>query len=141
MIVVSIKRYTNPIFQASISTNTRLYQLKDKLFIFQAMNCEKDDNFDEQLKSIKESLDHHIKDEEQEDMPKLDKVLSEQDSEALSVSFDRHKAIAPSRSHPNAPDKPPMETVAGLFAAPLDHIGDLFRKFPDNKISPNPSKK
>jgi hypothetical protein len=37
----------------------------------------------------------------------------------------------PSRSHPSAPDDGgPFETVAGLMAAPLDRLGDLFRKFP-----------
>jgi hypothetical protein len=29
----------------------------------------------------------------------------------------------------------------GMLAAPIDHIADLFRKFPDEVISPNPSKK
>jgi hypothetical protein len=29
----------------------------------------------------------------------------------------------------------------GLLAAPIDHIADLFRKFPNETISPNPSMK
>jgi len=37
------------------------------------------------------------------------------------------------RAHPNAPNKPPFETVAGLLAAPLDKLRDLFEKFPQNK--------
>jgi hypothetical protein len=37
------------------------------------------------------------------------------------------------RAHPNAPNKPPFETVAGLMAAPLDKLRDLFEKFPQNK--------
>lgn len=34
------------------------------------------------------------------------------------------------RAHPGAPDKPPFETVAGLLAAPLDKLRDVFSKFP-----------
>lgn len=31
-----------------------------------------------------------------------------------------------------APNKPPFETIAGLFAAPLDKVKDAFSSFPDN---------
>jgi hypothetical protein len=37
------------------------------------------------------------------------------------------------RVHPNAPNKPSFETVAGLMAAPLNKLRDLFEKFPQNK--------
>jgi len=37
------------------------------------------------------------------------------------------------RAHPNAPNKPPFETVAGLMAAPIDKLRDLFEKFPQTK--------
>jgi hypothetical protein len=88
-----------------------------------------------------EPLAEHIKEEETADFPALDGVLSSEDSEKLAKSFGRTKAFVPSRSHPNAPNKPPFETVAGLMAAPLDHLGDLLRKFPDETVSPNPSTK
>jgi hypothetical protein len=29
----------------------------------------------------------------------------------------------------------------GMLAAPIDHIADIFRKFPDGTVSPNPSTK
>jgi len=100
-----------------------------------------DENFDEQLKSLTDSLDMHIASEEGEDLPALDGAISEGDSETLSNSFDRYKVIVPSRSHPSAPDRPPWETAVGLMTAPLDHIGDFMRKFPGGTVSPNPSKK
>jgi hypothetical protein len=51
------------------------------------------------------------------------------ESEDLAASFNNTKAFVPSRSHPSAPDDGgPFETVAGLMAAPLDRLGDLFRK-------------
>ncbi|KAL5350223.1 hypothetical protein ACLOAV_005261 [Pseudogymnoascus australis] len=79
--------------------------------------------------------------EEEEDLPTLDRELSADDSASMARSFGRTKAFVPSRSHPSAPNKPPFETVVGLMAAPIDHLVDLFRKFPDDTISPNPSTK
>jgi len=39
----------------------------------------------------------------------------------------------PVRAHPGAPDKPPFETFAGLMAAPLDKLKDMFAKFPTDE--------
>ena len=84
-------------------------------------------------------LQTHINEEEGRDLPTLDTALDAADAEALAKSFERTKAFVPSRSHPSAPNHPPFETVAGLMAAPLDHLGDLLRRFPDETVSPNPS--
>jgi hypothetical protein len=35
-----------------------------------------------------------------------------------------------SSAHPNAPNKPPFETLAGLLTAPIDKVKDAFAKFP-----------
>ena len=75
----------------------------------------------------------HIKDEENKDLPALEAALTKAGkpaSERLASSFERTKMFVPTRSHPSAPDKPPFETVAGLMAAPLDKLSDMFRKFP-----------
>jgi hypothetical protein len=79
------------------------------------------------------NLNEHIKEEENDDLPALESALQLEDSEALARSFGRTKKFVPTRSHPMAPDKPPFETVAGLMAAPMDMLGDLFRKFPEEK--------
>ena len=99
-----------------------------------------------QLKAIWDPLAKHMKDEESIDMPALESALSTKEggsdaSEAMSTSFGRTKAFVPSRSHPSAGEHPPFETVMGLLTAPIDHVADLFRKFPDKTISPNPSTK
>lgn len=88
-----------------------------------------------------EDLAEHIKEEETEDLPKLEDALSQEESEGLSKSFGRTKMFVPSRSHPSAPDRPPYETVVGLLTAPMDHLADLFRKWPDTSGMPNPSTK
>lgn len=93
------------------------------------------------IKALMADLSEHIKEEEEQDLPALDQELSAEDSEGLARSFSRTKAFVPSRSHPSAPSKPPFETAVGLLAAPIDHLADLFRKFPDETVSPNPSTK
>jgi hypothetical protein len=93
------------------------------------------------IKKLMEDLSEHIKEEETDDLPKLEAVLSEEDSLSYARSFGRTKMFVPSRSHPSAPDKPPFETVVGLLTAPIDHLADLFRKWPDTSGMPNPSTK
>jgi len=93
------------------------------------------------LNGLMKDLAEHIRDEETQDLPALDQKLSAEDSESMAKSFGRTKAFVPSRSHPSAPSKPPFETVVGLMAAPIDHLADLFRKFPDDTTSPNPTTK
>ncbi|GAI34674.1 unnamed protein product, partial [marine sediment metagenome] len=41
------------------------------------------------------------------------------------------------RAHPELPD-PPYETVAGLITAPLDHLLDLFRRWPGDDLTSIP---
>lgn len=88
-------------------------------------------------------LSEHIKSEEERDLPALEDALKSQggESESMAKSFGRTKAFVPTRSHPSAGEHPPFETVMGLLTAPIDHLADLFRKFPDKTISPNPSTK
>lgn len=112
--------------------------MKEKLKIFQDMNTS-DPKLIPMIKSLMSNLSEHIKEEEQDDLVKLEIELSPDQSDALSTSFGRTKAFVPSRSHPSAPNKPPFETAVGLLTAPIDHVADLFRKFPDQTISPNPS--
>jgi hypothetical protein len=75
-------------------------------------------------------LSAHIRREEEEDLVQLENGLSQTDSAKLSTNFERTKMFVPTRSHPVAPDKPPFETVAGLMAAVMDKLADMFRRFP-----------
>ena len=102
-----------------------------------------DPNYMPNLKEIWTLLTDHIKDEEHDDLPALEDALQAAtgESESLAKSFGRTKAFVPSRSHPSAGEHPPFETVMGLLTAPFDHVSDIFRKFPDKTISPNPSTK
>ncbi|KAK5130446.1 hypothetical protein LTR08_002010 [Meristemomyces frigidus] len=115
-----------------------------KLFLktFQNMKA-KDADYVSKIKEVMARLSSHIEEEERDDLPALEKALSGHAgvSESLAKKFGTTKALVPSRSHPKAGEHPPFETVVGALAGPIDHVADVFRKFPDNKISPNPSTK
>jgi len=121
------------------------HEVKEFLKEFQNMSP-KDKEYIPKLKRLFQSLEQHIKEEEHDDIPALEKVLAEDHnytgvSESLAKNFGRTKMLVPSRSHPSAGENPPFESVMGLLTAPIDHIADIFRKFPDKTISPNPSTK
>ncbi|QQK41684.1 hemerythrin/HHE cation-binding motif [Penicillium digitatum] len=100
-------------------------KVKKQLKAFQKMTPS-DAQFVPTVRELMENLTEHIKEEENDDLPKLEQALTQEDSEEYSKSFGRTKMFVPSRAHPSAPDKPPYETVVGLLTAPIDHLADLF---------------
>lgn len=113
--------------------------VKELLKTFQNMKAS-DPDYVNQLQKLWGPLSEHIKEEEQRDLPTLEEKLQtvEGESASMATSFGRTKAFVPTRSHPSAGEHPPFETAMGLLAAPIDHVADLFRKFPNKKASPNP---
>ncbi|KAF9176755.1 hypothetical protein BGZ51_009652 [Haplosporangium sp. Z 767] len=103
--------------------------VKEQLYKFQGLKAT-DPEFEPTIKALWKDLTQHIKEEEERDLVDLENYLEEKESEELFSSFKRTKMFVPTRSHPSAPDKPPFETVAGLMAAPIDHLRDLFSRFP-----------
>lgn len=93
-----------------------------------------DSNYIPKLEELWGKLGSHIQEEEHDDLPALEKALSSSenrgDSESLAKNFERAKALVPSRSHPSAGENPWFEGPMGMLAAPIDHIADVFRKFP-----------
>lgn len=84
------------------------------------------------LDTLMDTLHHHIEHEKEEDMPRLEGILSREESQELAKQFQRTKAIVPTRSHPSAPTSYYFETLAALLAAPIDRFRDLvMRDFPD----------
>jgi hemerythrin superfamily protein len=67
------------------------------------------------------------------DLDQLRKGISVEELMKAGSSYERTKMLVPTRAHPNAPDKPPFETVVGLLTAPLDKLKDVFRSFPDEQ--------
>ncbi|EXJ63455.1 uncharacterized protein A1O5_11504 [Cladophialophora psammophila CBS 110553] len=105
-------------------------KVKELLYKFQKLSPS-DRGFEPPIRSLWSELNQHIQEEESHDLPALEKTLAEGDSKSMVSSFGRMKMFVPTRSHPSSPDKPPFETVAGLMAAPMDKLKDLFRRFPE----------
>ena len=95
-----------------------------------------------------EDLSKHIKEEETDELPALEKVLKSTDSEGIAKSFQRMRKFILNHSYPMAPQKlvpwdrlylvlmlirkrPPFETVLDLLTTPVDRLADIFRKFSD----------
>ncbi|OJD15809.1 hypothetical protein AJ78_03950 [Emergomyces pasteurianus Ep9510] len=104
-------------------------KIKEQLMEFQSMKPT-DANFEPTINSLMDGLSMHMKDEEGDDLPALENAISNEDSEELSKSFKRTKMFVPTRSHPAAPNQPAFENVIGFMMAPIDKLGDMFRKFP-----------
>lgn len=99
----------------------------------------KDSEYTPKLKEIWTLLSPHIEDEESGDLPALENALKEHagQSDTMAKSFSRTKMFVPTRSHPSAGENPMFESAAGLLAAPMDRLADMFRKFPDDPDSAN----
>jgi len=65
-----------------------------------------DPKFDLDLRKLWTTLGPHIKEEESEDLPKLESKLSREESVATAKEFQMTKKFVPTRSHPSAPDQP-----------------------------------
>ena len=87
-------------------------------------------DFAPMLEHLLHDLHSHIEHERDEDMPRLEALLSRQESKELANQFERTKMILPTRSHPSAPNKPYFENFAAMLAAPIDKFQDLLRTFP-----------
>ncbi|KAI1408712.1 HHE domain protein [Hypoxylon sp. FL1857] len=107
-------------------------KVKEQLYEFQNLKPG-DEKFLPTLKALFKDLKQHIKQEEEDDLIKLEDALGLTQSKELCQKFEKTKYFTPTRSHPSAPNKPPFETVVGLMTAPIDKIRDLFTKFPDFK--------
>ncbi|KAI1213305.1 uncharacterized protein F4807DRAFT_410507 [Annulohypoxylon truncatum] len=103
--------------------------IKEQLYRFQGLEAN-DPEFGPTFRSLLASLQQHVKDEEEHDLPQLESKLDEDSLLKLSRSFERTKLFVPTRSHPMAPNVPPFETAVALLSAPIDKVADIFRKFP-----------
>ncbi|GLB37091.1 putative HHE domain-containing protein [Lyophyllum shimeji] len=103
--------------------------IKERLYKLESLPAGSKEHAD-LLKETMDILHKHNDHEEREDLPLLEPTLGRESSSEAAAKFKRTKQFAPTRVHPAAPNKPPFETVAGLMAAPIDKLKDMFAKFP-----------
>ncbi|MCO5556835.1 hypothetical protein L7F22_010388 [Adiantum nelumboides] len=118
------------------------YIVKKNLAELEKRTAGHDPSFDTLMQQTQQTLDQHIQEEEEHDLVKLRECLPADEGMRLGSKFQRTKKFLPRHSHPSAPDKPPFETVAGLLAAPIDRLRDMFEKFPSadqelKQVQPN----
>jgi hemerythrin superfamily protein len=106
-------------------------KIKEGLYQLESMKAS-DPNHKPTFDKLFRDLSEHVKDEESSELPKLEGVLPRDESHQMAKSFARTKKFVPTHSHPSAPNRPPYETAAGLLAAPIDRLRDLFTKFPED---------
>jgi hypothetical protein len=102
------------------------------LDVFQDLSCS-DPRFLPTITLLMDGLNRHMRDETV-DLVNLESCLTLEESGELAESLNRTKIFVPSRAHPDSPDKPPYETAADLITTPLDHLQDMFKKWPKNEV-------
>ncbi|KAJ7677656.1 hypothetical protein B0H17DRAFT_944733 [Mycena rosella] len=90
--------------------------------------------YDKIIDRMMASLHHHNDDEEVKDLPLLEPHLGEDGSKHAASQFSLTKKFVPTRAHPDAPNRPPFETLAGFLIAPIDKLQDAFAKFPTEEM-------
>jgi hemerythrin superfamily protein len=83
-----------------------------------------DPRFDQLLGDLMKDIRHHIKDEEEDLLPKLQQACSAEDLRDLGEKVVNAKKIAPTRPHPAAPDKPPANRILNPGAGLIDRLRD-----------------
>lgn len=82
------------------------------------------------MDQLKREVEEHVREEEGELMPELREHISQQDLDRFGRLLDQAKRGAPTRPHPNAPDRPPALTVIGPVAAAYDRVRDRLQGRP-----------
>ncbi|WP_134731095.1 hemerythrin domain-containing protein [Amycolatopsis nivea] len=80
--------------------------------------------YEELLGKLIADVRHHIRDEENDLLPRLREACSAEELDQLGERVLAAKKIAPTRPHPHAPSKPPANLVLAPGAAFVDKIRD-----------------
>ncbi|TPX50866.1 hypothetical protein SeMB42_g02091 [Synchytrium endobioticum] len=89
-----------------------------------------DPNFVPLLHKIDKLLDHHIKEEEDQDFPTLRRHMSDEEAIQLGRDFSKAKSYVGTHPHPLAPDHGGLlEMVVNMAVIPIDKLADVGREF------------
>jgi hypothetical protein len=87
-----------------------------------------DERYEAKMMVLRESVEHHIEEEESELLPKLERLLDPEILDAMGQEMLAMKDAVPNYPHPMAPDTPPGNLVGGVLAKLLDAGKDVVRK-------------
>lgn len=83
-----------------------------------------DENFDRLLRQLIQDVRHHIEDEENNLLPKLQAACTANELRELGSKVENAKKVAPTRPHPSAPSHPPANLILAPGTAFIDKIRD-----------------
>ena len=83
-----------------------------------------DDEVRATFQEIKSNVEEHVQEEENEMFPKLRDKMDQEQLQKLGEQMEKAKKGAPTHPHPNAPNTPPGNVVAGVGASVVDRIRD-----------------
>ena len=86
------------------------------------------ERFDAKVTVLMENVRHHVKEEENDLFPQVNKLLGRGQLDELGEAMARAKKTVPTRPHPRSPDEPPGNIIAGAGAALMDKAVDAGRK-------------
>jgi hemerythrin superfamily protein len=87
-----------------------------------------DERYAAKMTVLRESVEHHIEEEEGELLPKLERLFPAEMLEAMGQEMMAMKTAMPTHPHPMAPDTPPGNLVGGVLLKLMDTGKDLLRK-------------
>src|ERR671916_2047708 len=84
-----------------------------------------DPAFDDELATLMQEIRHHISDEEGQMFAHMRQTLDAEELRTLGGRVEAFKKVAPTRPHPNVPNKPLPRMAAGPAASLFDRMRDL----------------
>lgn len=109
-------------------------EVKETLARLEKMSLDNLD-FEGEFRTLMHSVKEHVNEEEAELFPLLQQHLGQEALDTLGTQLAAAKAMAPTRPHPNAPNRPPFNVLAGAGAAVVDRARDAITGHgdPDHK--------
>jgi hemerythrin-like domain-containing protein len=89
-----------------------------------------DPEFDGKLAAMIHSVRHHLDDEETKLFPKMRQHCTPEELRELGRKILLGKRIAPTRPHPDAPDRPPLNLLVAPGVGLVDRVRDLIARRP-----------
>jgi hemerythrin superfamily protein len=80
--------------------------------------------FRAKMQQLARSVRSHVEEEEGRLFPQLRQQLSEARLDEVGRQLEKAKKTAPTHAHPHAPNKPPLNRIAGMAAAVIDRARD-----------------
>ncbi len=80
--------------------------------------------FDATVRTLMTQVREHVTGEETLLFPQLRRAMTAAQLQELGEKITKAKQVAPTRPHPTAPDRPPLDKVVGAGAAVVDRIRD-----------------